>query len=157
MGQQQLLLLVLGIIIVGLATVYGITMFDLNNTKSNADVMISEALRMASDIQAWAVKPSMVGGLAIGETIADVTFTAVGYPNSSGTYNSPNGDFVFSTSLGSGCDTPVIPSGKPVLIYINATNDDTGNSICVTVEKVVELENRKREGETTECERNRSL
>ncbi len=133
MGQQQLLLLVLGIIIVGLATVYGITMFDLNNTKSNADVMINEALRMATDIQAWAVKPNMIGGRASGETIANVTFTDIGYPNSSGTYNSPNGDFVLSTSLGSECDTPVIPSGKPVLIYINATNDDTGNSICVAI------------------------
>ncbi len=133
MGQQQLLLLVLGIIIVGLATVYGITMFDLNHTKSNADVMINEALRMATDIQAWAVKPSMIGGRVGGETIADVTFTDVGYPNSSGTYTSPNGDFVLSTSLGSGCDTPVIPSGKPVLIYINATNADTGNNICVAI------------------------
>ena len=133
MGQQQLLLLVLGIVIVGLATAYGITMFDLNHTKSNADVMINEAFRMATDIQSWAVKPSMFGGVASSETLADVTFNDIGYPNSSGTYNSPNGDFVLSNSLGSGCDTPVIPSGNSVLIYINGTNDDTGNSICVAI------------------------
>ena len=133
MGQQQLLLLVLSVIIVGLATVYGITMFDLNNTKSNADVMINEALRMATDIQGWAVKPSMFGGLTSSETIADITFTDIGYPNSSGTYHSPNAEFTLSTSLGSSCDAPIIPSGKPALIYINATNADTGNHICVAI------------------------
>ncbi len=133
MGQQQLLFLVLGIIIVGLAFVFAITLFDINNTKSNADAMVNEAFRMVTDIQAWAVKPSMVGGRTSGETIADVTFTDIGYPNSGGSYHSPNGDFTLSTSLGSSCDTPVIPSGKTALIYINATNADTGNNICVAI------------------------
>lgn len=133
MGQQQLLLLVLSIIIVGLAVVYGISLFDNNNVKSNADALVSEALRMASDVQAWAVKPAMVGGKQDSQTIADVTFTAIGYPNSGGTYHSPNGEFVLSASLGSACDTPIIPSGKAALIYINATNDDIGNSICVAI------------------------
>ena len=51
-------------------------MFDINNTKANADAMVTEALRMAFDIQAWAVKPGMVGGRTSGETIADISTDA---------------------------------------------------------------------------------
>ena len=133
MGQQQLLFLVLGIIIVGLAFVFGITLFSINNTKANADAIVNEALRMASDIQAWAVKPGMVGGRASGDTIADVMFTDIGYASSGGSYFSPNGEYTLSTSLGTSCDAPIIPSGKSALIYINATNDDTDNNICVAI------------------------
>ena len=133
MGQQQLLLLVLGIIIVGLAFAFGIAFFGINNTKANADAIVSEALRIASDVQVWAVKPGMVGGRASGDTIADVTFDDIGYASSSGSYYSPNGEYTLSTSLETSCDAPVIPSGKSALIYINATNDDTGNNICVAI------------------------
>lgn len=133
MGQQQLLLLVLGIIIVGLAFAFGITFFSINNTKANADAIVNEALRMASDIQVWAVKPGMVGGRASGDTIADVMFTDIGYASSGGSYYSPNGEYTLSTSLGTLCDAPIIPSGKSALIYINATNDALGNNICVAI------------------------
>ncbi len=128
MGQQQLL-----IIIVGLALLFGITLFGINNIKANADAIVNEALRIASDVQVWAVKPGMVGGRTSGATIANVTFTDIGYTNSGGTYLSVNGDFTLSTSLGSSCDAPVIPSGKSALIYINATNANTGNNICVAI------------------------
>ena len=133
MGQQQLLLLVLGIIIVGLAIAFGIAFFGINNTKANADAIVNEALRMASDIQTWAVKPGLVGGRASGDTIADVMFADIGYSDSGGTYHSPNGEYTLSTSLGSACDAPIIPSGKSALIYINATNANTGNNICVAI------------------------
>ena len=133
MGQQQLLLLVLGIIIVGLAFAFGIAFFGINNTKANADAIVNEALRIASDIQVWAVKPGMVGGRGSGDTIADVVFADIGYASSGGSYFSRNGEYTLSTSLGSSCDAPIIPSGKSALIYINATNDDTGNNICVAI------------------------
>lgn len=133
MGQQQLLFMVLGIIIVGFAAVYAITLFDVNNTKSNADAMVSEALRIASDIQAWAARPALVGGMQDGETMADVTFADIAYPTSSGIYYSPNAEFTLSTSLGSECSAPIIPSTRPALIYINATNSDIGNDICVAI------------------------
>ena len=62
MGQQQLLLLVLGIVIVGLAVVVGINAFSENRTKSNADALVTDGLRIASDVQAWALKPGQFGG-----------------------------------------------------------------------------------------------
>ena len=52
MGQQQLLLLVLGIVIVGLAVVVGIQAFSENQQKANLDAMINDGVRIASDLQA---------------------------------------------------------------------------------------------------------
>ena len=64
MGQQQLILLVLATIIVGLAIVVGIRAFNENNIKSNADSMLQDAVRMANDAQAWKQKPAPFGGQA---------------------------------------------------------------------------------------------
>ena len=62
MGQQQLLLLVLGIVIVGLAVVVGIQAFGENQAKANADALVNDGVRIASDAQAWALKPQAFGG-----------------------------------------------------------------------------------------------
>ena len=62
MGQQQLLLLVLGIVIVGLAVVVGIQAFSENKKKANADALVNDAIRIASDAQAWKLKPAAFGG-----------------------------------------------------------------------------------------------
>ena len=133
MGQQQLLLLVLGAITVGLAVIVGIYAFSRNQTSANADAMVNEALRIASDIQVWSLKPGMVGGRQDDETLVHVTFDKIGFPNSGGIYRGIDGDFSLSTTLGAGCDAPVVPSQSTPLIYINATNADTGNNICVAI------------------------
>ena len=62
MGQQQLLLLVLGIVIVGLAVVVGIQAFAENQKKANADALVMTSMRIASDAQAWLRKPAAFGG-----------------------------------------------------------------------------------------------
>nr|BCX01718.1 MAG: hypothetical protein KatS3mg041_1764 [Bacteroidota bacterium] len=62
MGQQQLLLLVLGIVIVGIAIVVGIQAFSANAKKANQDAMLQDLLRLATDAQAWAKKPVEFGG-----------------------------------------------------------------------------------------------
>ena len=62
MGQQQLLLLVLGIVIVGIAIVVGINAYSENSIKSNFDALLQDGLRMASDAQSWKQKPEVFGG-----------------------------------------------------------------------------------------------
>ncbi|MEL6612861.1 MAG: hypothetical protein AAFQ53_12250 [Bacteroidota bacterium] len=62
MGQQQLLLLVLGIVIVGLAVVSGIETFDDGFRKSRKDNAIVAAMEYVSPIQAWVDKPTALGG-----------------------------------------------------------------------------------------------
>ena len=64
MGQQQLLLLVLGIVIVGVAVVAGIQAFGENQKKANADALVLTSMRIASDAQAWLRKPVIYGGAA---------------------------------------------------------------------------------------------
>ncbi|PAP76637.1 hypothetical protein [Rubrivirga marina] len=79
MGQQQLLLLVLGIVIVGLAVVIGIQAFSENKTNSTTDAMNNEIVRIASDIQTWSLKPQAFGG-PVGESgFEEVTFSDLGY------------------------------------------------------------------------------
>lgn len=83
MGQQQLLLLVLGIVIVGLAVVVGIQAFGENQVKANQDAIVNDGVRIASDLQAWALKPTAFGGgqgdFHAGTSNTEVTFTDLGY------------------------------------------------------------------------------
>jgi len=97
MGQQQLLLLVLGIVIVGLAVVVGIQAFGENQNKANADALVNDGVRIASDVQAWALKPQAFGGPSTSGVFTDVTFAALGYQATSGTYANLNGDFDLGT------------------------------------------------------------
>ena len=62
MGQQQLLLLVLGIVIVGLAVVVGIQAFADNQKKANVDALTLTSMRIASEAQAWLRTPTSFGG-----------------------------------------------------------------------------------------------
>lgn len=48
MGQQQLLLIVLGVIIVGIAIVVGINLFNANAEESAKDTMASEGTNLAA-------------------------------------------------------------------------------------------------------------
>ena len=127
MGQQQLLLLVLGIVIVGLAVVVGINAFSTNLTKSQADALVSDALRIASDAQAWATKPVQAGGGGGPDALASLEmggFARLGFQTSGslGAYINPNGTFLLST--GHPCSSePVIPSEKVPLIYIIAVSE----------------------------------
>ena len=82
MGQQQLLLLVLGIVIVGLAVVVGIEAFNENKSNSTVDAMVNDIVRIGSDFQAWSLKPQAFGGPADGEGFTNVSLQQVGYPTS---------------------------------------------------------------------------
>jgi type II secretory pathway pseudopilin PulG len=106
MGQQQLLLLVLGIVIVGIAVVAGIQAFSEGRIKAQRDAAVSDAMRIISDTQAWMLKPAAFGGPESDATV--VTWQAIGFPTSSltdGNYTTTNGCYTLggtaaSVSLG---------------------------------------------------------
>lgn len=76
MGQQQLLLLVLGI--VGLAVVVGIQAFGENQKKSQLDNYTS--VGMAGEIIAWYQKPTAQGGGGnVAATLGPLTLQKLGY------------------------------------------------------------------------------
>jgi hypothetical protein len=62
MGQQQLLLIVLGVIIVGIAVVVGINVFTASSSSSNRDAVISDCTNLASLAQQYYRKPTALGG-----------------------------------------------------------------------------------------------
>ncbi len=62
MGQQQLLLLVLGIVLVAVAILGSIIIFEENLKKSNAESLVSDAVNIATSAQSWKVRPHTFGG-----------------------------------------------------------------------------------------------
>ena len=62
MGQQQLLLIVLGVIIVGIAVVVGINLFNANAEESAKDTVVSEGLNLGALAQQFYKKPVALGG-----------------------------------------------------------------------------------------------
>src|SRR6056297_1265111 len=105
MGQQQLLLLVLGIVIVGLAVVVGIQAFGENQKKANSDALVNDAVRIASDAQAWKLKPAAFGGGAAATGMTGFTLQQVGYDIAGGAdasnYDNLNGVFTYTAGAAS--------------------------------------------------------
>lgn len=62
MGQQQLLLIVLGVIIVGIAVVVGINIFSASSSNANRDAVVSDLTNLASMAQQYYRKPTAMGG-----------------------------------------------------------------------------------------------
>ncbi|MFQ5822662.1 MAG: hypothetical protein ACE5JB_01250 [bacterium] len=86
MGQQQLLLLVLSAIIVGVSVVIGINMFSQSAGQANQDAVLQDIMTISSRAQEWYRKPTLLGGggrTFVGMTLADLNFVT---PNNNGSY-----------------------------------------------------------------------
>ncbi len=83
MGQQQLLLLVIGIVIVGLAVVVGIQQFGEGRQKADVDRLTAEAVRMATGASAWRQTPVALGGGKGDATFARFSLVNLGLSNAS--------------------------------------------------------------------------
>ena len=62
MGQQQLLFIVLGIILVGLAIFVGINLFTSNAVEAKRNNLINECINLASVAQQYYRRPVAIGG-----------------------------------------------------------------------------------------------
>ena len=62
MGQQQLLLIILGIIIVGVAVVVGINLFTATAADAKRDNVINDLIHLASEAQKYYRTPRAMGG-----------------------------------------------------------------------------------------------
>jgi len=92
MGQQQLLLIVLSVIIVGIAVVVGINMFNDQAASSNLDAVSADLINLASRAQQHYRRPTAMGGG--GGSFALLTANATGLEylttqptNENGTYS----------------------------------------------------------------------
>ncbi len=86
MGTQQLLLIVLGVIIVGIAVVVGIQIFGSQMDVANKDAVLNDCLRLAADAQGYYNKTEMQGGG--GKAFDGITLELIGWKdeNENGTY-----------------------------------------------------------------------
>ena len=120
MGQQQLLLLVLATVIVGLATVAGIQAFEQGSVRANQDALTNTAVKIASDIQAKTKEPKQFGGydgnLSSGSPTAkgSVTLEELGYETSSNRYTTADGECVITTGGGGSTSSLSISAASEV-------------------------------------------
>ena len=105
MGQQQLLLLVLGAIIVGLSIVVGINLFSQGALKANEDAVRQDILTMMSRAEEFYRKPEMLGGGGKDFSKLD-SFSDLGYR-----YNS-DGSAVTGTKYTNDNGTYTLTAGK---------------------------------------------
>ena len=62
MGQSQLLMLVLAVIIVGIAVAVGITQLQEGALTANADALLTDCQTITAKAQGWYRKPTSLGG-----------------------------------------------------------------------------------------------
>jgi hypothetical protein len=62
MGQQQLLLIVLGVIVVGLSIVVGINLFQAQAIEQKRDEVLNECILLAAEAQRHYRRPVVLGG-----------------------------------------------------------------------------------------------
>lgn len=91
MGQQQLLLIVLGVIVVGIAIVVGINLFNANAVSSNRDGVVSDLNNLGAMAQQFYKKPTSMGG-------GGNSFTGWSIPSQLDT--TANGTYTISTNTG---------------------------------------------------------
>jgi hypothetical protein len=125
MGQQQLLLIVLGVIVVGIAVVVGINLFNANATSANRDGIVSDLNNLGAMSQQFFKKPTSMGG-------GGNKFT--GWTIPTGLDSTANGTYTATvaaatvTLVGLGTE-----NGTDGTNPVKATATVTGNSITVAV------------------------
>jgi Tfp pilus assembly protein PilE len=129
MGQQQLLLIVLGVIIVGIAIVVGINMFQSSAIDSNRNAVAKDLLTLASKAQEYYKKPPPLGGG--GTTFAGFTIPTGMASNPNGTYSiTAAGTATGITFQGVGTETGNDGSTK---VKVTAVVSSTSQTPTVTI------------------------
>lgn len=85
MGQQQLLLVILVTIVVGIATVVAINIFGESAEQANHDAVRQDLATVATSAQGWYIKPAMLGGG--NNSFEDIDFRKVTFPGTIGSTN----------------------------------------------------------------------
>jgi hypothetical protein len=97
MGQQQLLLIILGVIIVGIAIAVGLSLFSAQSIQANKDAMINDINNIAAYCYQYRIRPVSMGGGGQ-NYLATMTVPSKMLTNDNGTY----------TAVGNGTTTVAI-------------------------------------------------
>mgnify|MGYP000224059278 CR=1 FL=1 len=126
MGQQQLLLIVIGVIIVGIAIVVGIQLASTSAQNANRDAVIADLNNIGMYAQEYYRKPSSMGGG--GNSFTGWTIPPSLTKTGNGTYTATVGATVV-TIVGTGNE-----KGNDGTNKVKATAVVTATNITVTVD-----------------------
>ena len=96
MGQQQILLIVLGAVIVGIAVVVGMQMMGESAIDANKQGCTQDLLNLATKAQQWFRTPTALGGG--GRTFAGITANAAGLAKLTNNATPENGTLEIKTA-----------------------------------------------------------
>ena len=127
MGQQQLLLIVLGTIIVGVAVIVGINMFTTGAVNAERDALLQDVNTVASNAASYWRKPAAIGGGArsfVG--ITDVTTFGSDSSNA-------NGSFVMSSVTVTQFTLTATGANEGVIIIATITQQGVSGTPTITM------------------------
>jgi hypothetical protein len=119
MGQQQLLLIILGVIIVGLAVLVGVSMFQDNAIDHNRSLVIADLKTLASKCQHYYSRPITLGGG--GNSFVGLTADDSGIGLLAGTEFTDNANGTYTVSSPGGTATQVILHGVGKVVMSDGT------------------------------------
>ena len=128
MGQTQLLMIVLAVIIVGIAVAVGITQFGESAMTANRDAVAQDCQRIVSQTQQWYRKPTSLGGGGNAFTGVTLSKIGVGPSNQNGSYTLTVDSANQITVVGTGNE--ITPAGANVAVTVAyyAANDSMAYS-----------------------------
>ena len=118
MGQQQLLIIVMAVVVTMASVAMGMQAFAEGQKKANADALVDDALSVSADVQGWRLQPQPMGG-GRGASLDDFNLTSLGYSTNGGEYDTRNGTFTAYESGGT--------------IIVVGDNTDYENRVMVTI------------------------
>jgi hypothetical protein len=96
MGQQQLLLIILGVIVAGIAVAVGITMFTDSAISANRDAVTNDLVNLAARAKQYYRRPILMGGG--GNSFVGLTADAVGIHKLTNHPTTANGTYSIVTA-----------------------------------------------------------
>ena len=109
MGQQQLLLIILGVIIVGIAIAVGLSLFSAQSVASNKDAIINDLGNLAATAYQYKIRPTSMGGG--GGTYGGFTIPSKMLTNDNATYalvGAPGATVVYIATSSNGTVTATV-------------------------------------------------
>ena len=135
MGQQQLLLIVLSIIIVGIAIYAGFFLLASNKSDHNRQAIISDLLNFSNKAQQYYRTPAQMGGGSL--NFQGFHMSAIDTGNANGSYSVVSGTAPSGVNYVPGSVAPISSSASK--IYIIGCGTDNGNNTTTPVKCFVEV------------------
>ena len=138
MGQTQILMIILAVIIIGIAVTVGITQFGESSVAANQSALAGDCQRAVAAAQNWRKKPTGLGGGNNSFTGVTLPKLGIGAANQNGTYTlTPSDDGTAVTCTGTSASEKN-SAGDALVVTMLFDADD--NSMVTTDNLAAEAE-----------------